>query len=240
MKTKQQPLVFFVRKISQVLVVLTLLCVFSFPVQGQESTTSTSTASGGLSVYPTFGFGIGFFYPSDVNDYIEQNIVASYTSVNAEIYMYLEVKGGITFRLKNVDFNALLEYDMAPKYVAVSGAGEDFTYSFNRLSPEISTNYYISSKSGRNAFFVGAGINYSFMKFEEFNAAAPGFKIQLGYSMQFGKFNLQPYGAFRYSKATDSSDVTWGTLNENSEISLDYIGGQIGVIFSFHPRKSYK
>lgn len=240
MKTKQQPLFFFARKISHVLVVLTLLCIISIPVRGQESTITSSPSSGGLSVYPTFGFGIGFFYPSDVNDYIAQDIVAGNVSVNTDIYMYLEIKGGLTFRLKKVDFNALIEYDMAPKFITVSGGGDDFSYSYNRFSPEISANYYISNKSGRNAFFVGAGINYSFMKFEEFSAAAPGFKVQLGYSMQFGKFNLQPYGAFRYSKATDSSDATWGSFDENSEITLDYIGGQIGVILSFHQRKSYK
>jgi hypothetical protein len=191
-------------------------------------------------VYPTFGFGIGFFYPGDVNDYIQEELLAGVTDViNGDLYMYLEVKGGLTFRLKSADISLLAEYNIGPKIVTVSG-GDDFSFAYTRFSPEISGNYYFPGKSGRNAFFIGAGINYSFMKFEEFSASAPGFKLQAGYSMQFGKFNLQPYGAFRYVKATDSSDAVWGDMDQYSEMELDYTGGQIGVILSFHPGMSYK
>jgi hypothetical protein len=199
-------------------------------LKSQDSTAKS------LTVYPTFGLGIGFFYPEDVNQYIEDEIVAGYgSSYNTNMYMYLEVKGGVTFRLKQVDFSALLEYDIAPKFVMVSD-GDNFSYTFSRISPEISANYYIPSRSGKNAFFIGGGVNYSFMTFKEFSASNPGFKIQLGYSMQMGKFNLQPYGAFRYVKATDSSssDPVW----DNFELS--YTGGQIGVLLSFHPPVKYK
>ncbi|MBN2814455.1 MAG: hypothetical protein JXQ80_10285, partial [Bacteroidales bacterium] len=75
--------------------------------------------------------------------------------------------------------------------------------------------------------FVGGGVQYQFMSFEDFQASAPGFRAQVGYSMQFGNFNLQPYGAFRYAKATDSGDLT--------DFELNYTGFQIGVILSFHP-----
>jgi len=218
--------------------VLAFACLFAFSTvaRSQESASSSGKSS---AIYPTFGFGIGFFYPGDVNDYIEEELVAGTIATNTELYMYLEVKGGLTFRLKQVDFSALLEYDIAPKFVVVSGGGDDFSYSYSRISPEISANYYIPGKSGKNAFFIGGGINYSFMKFEDFSASAPGVKVQLGYSMQFGKFNLQPYVAFRYTKATDDSDAIWGTMDEHSDITLDYIGGQLGLILSFHPRILY-
>jgi hypothetical protein len=208
-----------------------VLFAFTFQLRAQDSEKS-------FMVYPTFGVGIGFFYPKDVNTYIEDYMFPeALESYNTEIYMYLEVKGGVTFRLKNVDFGVIMEYDIAPKFVVVTGGGEDDTYAFSRYSPELSANYYIPGKSGKNAFFIGAGINYSFMEFEGIKASAPGVKLQLGYSMQFGKFNMQPYGAFRYVKGTDD-DVIWGMGNDKFE--LNYTGGQIGIILSFHQRMLYR
>jgi hypothetical protein len=219
----------FLKKISK-LTLIAVILLQGLTLKSQESPSKS------LLVYPSFGFGIGFFYPKDVNDYIKEEIISGYGStVNTDLYMYLEIKGGITFRLKNVDFNAMLEYDIAPKYVVVSGGGDNFSFAFTRIAPEISANYYIPGESGKNAFFIGGGVNYSFMSFKEFKASNPGFKLQAGYSMQFGKFNMQPYLAFRYVKATDtSSDVNWPKFN------LDYTGGQIGIILSFHQRMNYK
>jgi hypothetical protein len=148
--------------------------------------------------------------------------------------MYLEAKAGLTYRLKSFDVTGGIEYNLAPKYVIVEGGSvSSITYFYHRFSPEISANYYISNKNGKNAFFLGGGINYSFLSFEEFSASAPGFKLQLGYSLQFGKFNLQPYGAFRYTKVTDSS-------HDMGDFVMTYTGGQIGVTMSFHPLIPYK
>jgi hypothetical protein len=190
-----------------------------------------------LHVYPTFGIGIGFFYPSDVNDYISNEITSEYTDTyNTDLYAYYELKAGVTFRLSKVDFNAILEYDIAPKFVMISGGSESsITYGFSRYAPELSANYYIPTSSGRHAFFIGGAVNYSFMTFKSFSASAPGFKVQAGYSMQMGKFNMQPYIAFRYVTATDNSDE-----NVYPDFELNYTGGQIGINFSFHQRVSYK
>jgi hypothetical protein len=148
---------------------------------------------------------------------------------NTTLYMYYEIKGGITVRMKNLDISAVAEYDMAPKLVTVTN-GDNVSYSFNRFSPEISANYYIPNKSGKNAFFLGGGVNYNFLKFKIYKAESPGCKIQIGYSLQFNRFNLQPYVAFRYVDATD----------KNYNFNLNYTGGQIGVILSSHRLIKYK
>lgn len=196
-----------------------------------------SQESSGLSkaLYPSFGFGIGFFYPGDVNEFIqeEMNSLGYIEEFNTEMYMYFEIRGGLTYRIKNLDFSGLLEYDLAPKWIMVSG-GDDLNYYYSRIGPMIMINYYIPVGSGKHAFFVGGGINYSFMKFEEFSASNPGFKLQAGYNLQFGTFNLQPFGAFTYAKATDSSDPFW------DDFGLNYTSGQIGVNMSFHPVINYK
>jgi hypothetical protein len=193
-----------------------------------------------LMVYPTITVGFGFFYPEQVNEYIEEKINWAYsTSVNTELYMYYEIKGGLAFRLKKIDFSAALEYDIAPKFVVVAG-GDNISYSYSRFAPEIAANFYIPNNSGKNAFFIGAGINYSFMKFKEYSAATPGFAVRAGYSLQFKSINIQPYGLFRYVQATDPSDYMYGGEIDHPEFNLSYTAGQIGVIISFHKRMLYK
>jgi hypothetical protein len=205
-------------------------------IMSWQTMLSQDSAAKTSAFYPSLGLGIGFFYPSDVNDYMEfdmasQGVAGTY---NTTMYMYLEVKAGLTYRMKSFDITGGIEYNVAPKYIIVEGGSvNSISYFYHRLSPEISANYYISNKNGKNAFFIGGGINYSFLSFEEFSASAPGFKVQLGYSMQFGKFNLQPYGAFRYTRATDSSTGM-------GDFVMDYTGGQIGVTMSFHPMILYK
>jgi hypothetical protein len=208
-----------------------LIIVFLLPgalVQSRES-------SPDHAVYPTFGVGIGFFYPRDVNNYIESSLPSGYTTEYgfSELIMYLDVHAGITFRMKQFDISGMVEYDIAPKLIMVTN-GDDINFFYNRLAPGITANYYIPVASGRHAFFIGGGVNYSFLKLEDFTASNPGFRLQAGFSLQFGKFNLQPFGAFNYVSATDSSDPDW------EDFKMNYTSGQIGVNMSFHPRMNYK
>lgn len=182
-----------------------------------------------MKVYPTFGLGIGFFNPSDVNDFIEVSLPSNYELEfgTTDMFMYFEFMAGVTFRTKRFDLTPYADFALAPKWITVLNDDGDYFYNFTRLSPGIMANYYFPSKSEKHALFVGGGVQYQFMKFEDFQASAPGFRAQVGYSMQFGNFNLQPYGAFRYAKATDSGDLI--------DFDLNYTGFQIGVILSFHP-----
>jgi hypothetical protein len=222
--------ILFLREKPLKALLMILLMLSAIRVQSQDSTRMSS------ALFPTFGVGFGFFYPSDVNQYIqdEMNTLGYIEEYNTDLYMYFEIRGGLTYRIKSIDFSTIIEYDIAPKWIMVSGGGDDLTYYYSRIAPAIMVNYYIPVGAGRNAFFLGGGVNYSFMKFEDFNASNPGFKLQAGFNLQFGGFNLQPFGAFNYATATDSSDPFWG------DFVLSYLSGQIGVNFSFHPAIKYK
>jgi hypothetical protein len=208
---------------SVIMVIVTMLTT--------DITHAQEASSKKLAVYPSLGLALGVFYPQDVNNYIKNDISGYSDTYNTDLYAYFEFKAGLTFRLKRVDFNVSLEEDIAPKIGIVIG-GEDFSYYYNKLSPEISANFYFPTGSGKNAFFIGAGVSYNFLSFEEYRASCPGVKAQLGYSLQFGKMNLQPYLAFKYIKATDSS-------TRYEDFVLDYTGGQIGFILSLHKRMYY-
>lgn len=54
-------------------------------------------------------------------------------------------------------------------------------------------------------------------------------RIHAGLDLQFGNFNLQPYGAFQYVKAKDKNSSMY-----NEDFILNYTGRQIGVFLSFH------
>ncbi len=216
--------ILFKCKLLQLLLVVSLL-VPEMAVQSQETTAKTN------AVYPTFGVGIGFFNPEDVNEYIKYSLPSGYISEfgTEDIFMLIDLHAGITFRMKRFDVSAMLEYDIAPKFIIIEGA-DNQTYVFSRVAPGITANIYIPVGTGRHALFLGGNVNYSFMSFKDFRASSPGFKIQAGFSMQFGNFNLQPFGAFNYASGTDSDNSAWG-----KDFILNYTNGQVGVYLSFHP-----
>ncbi len=192
---------------------------------------SSNTAN--FAVYPGFGIGLGFFYPKDVNEYIENELPTSDYQIGfTDIIMYFEGHVSLTFKIKWIDITSLIEYAIAPKYITVSGSSEgDYFYSFGRFSPGILTNFYFPFGSGKHALYAGGGVQYHFMNFEEYEGSTFGFRLNAGISLQFGKFNLQPFVAFNIANAKDEEVETF---------NMNYTGGQIGVNLSFHRPVAYK
>jgi hypothetical protein len=182
-----------------------------------------------VRVYPSFGLSYGFFYPKDVNNFIKNDLSShslTTTSGSSDMFSYFELRGGLTVKMKKIDFNGIGEYAIAPKVILVTN-GSSQTYYFSRTTIGAVSDFFIPlGSSGRSSFFVGGGVLYSFMKFKSYTASAPGLRLQTGVSLQFGKFNLEPNLAFTYAKA--SKHMTY------SNFEMNYTGGQISLIFSFH------
>jgi hypothetical protein len=213
-----------------------LLLVFqsSSVFSQQESPVSPAPSPGkSVLVYPSFGVGFGFFNPSDVNEYIQDEL-GSYELEygTTDIFLYFKLHAGVTIRMKQFDVSALLEYDLAPKFIS-NMSGGDYTYMYQRIAPGVDANYYVPVGTGRHAVFFGGGFNVSLLSFENFKAVSPGFDVHVGYSLQFGKFNLQPYLGFAYASGNDKDDFI-------QKFALNYTSAQIGVKMSFHPRMNYK
>jgi hypothetical protein len=191
------------------------------------------TSSGNMKIYPSFGVAAGFFYPENVNDYIAASLVVAGVTKQygtTDMFVNYEIHGGVTFRLKKVDFSGELAFAFAPKWIFVEN-GNNMHFYFNRVSPGISANYYIPMKSEKMEFFLGGGVQYHFMKFKEFNASNPGFCLRAGISIQFGRFNMQPNVSFLYARSEDNFT---GYSGENTFV-MNYTSGLIGIIMSFHP-----
>jgi hypothetical protein len=212
-------------------IILASFVILSFQISSRLL--AQGTGSEKMQIYPSFGVAAGFFNPGDVNDYIAASMaIAGVTKQygTSDIFANYEIHGGVTFRLKRMDFSGELAFAFAPKWILVEN-GNNMNFYFNRISPGISANYYIPMKSEKMDFFLGGGVQYHFMKFEDFEGNNPGFCLRAGVSMQFGRFNLQPNVSFLYAK---SEDTYMGDYTENTFV-MNYTSGLIGIIMSFHP-----
>jgi hypothetical protein len=199
--------------------ILTIIFIINvFSMQSQESI---------LKLYPSFGVSFGFFNPKNVNNYIKYDLSNNnvITSTTSNMFSYYEGQGGLTLKLKFIDIRGFAEFATAPKLIIVTN-GDSRSYFFNRTTLGASADFFIPLGTSKHSLFFGGGLTYNFLKFEGFRASDPGFRIQAGASLQFGKFNLQPYARFNYAKAEDKLSL--------GHFDLNYTGGQIGFIFSFH------
>jgi hypothetical protein len=152
-------------------------------------------------------------------------MILAATTTTSDMFAYYEVHGGLTLKIKFVDISGFAEYATSPKWIIVTN-GSSRTYFFNRATLGASTDFFIPIGTTKHSIFIGGAITYNFLKFKSLKASAPGFRVRVGASLYFGKFNLQPYAAFNYAKAKD--EFPFGSFD------LNYTGGQIGFIFSFH------
>ncbi|MBN2275248.1 MAG: hypothetical protein JXR41_12235 [Bacteroidales bacterium] len=186
--------------------------------------------------YPGLGIGIGVFYPEDVNEYIEadlpSNIITSYG--NTDIYMYEALNASLTYKIKWIDITAILEYALGPKWIIITNGTNHF-YNFRRISPGLLVNFYVPTGTGRHALFLGGGAQYHFMKFEDITRNKIGFRVNLGYCLQFNGISVQPYLAFNLANAKGpETQGTYIGTEQFDRFDLNYTGGQIGVNLSFH------
>lgn len=183
------------------------------------------------NLYFGIGFGFGFFYPGDVNDYIDadtKDISLTYGTFN--IFMNIVGRASLTYRInKTIDLSLIGEYAWAPKYISVTGGGNKY-FHFDRITPGFIAKFHIPIGSGKHSIFLAPGLLYSFMKFEEFKADAIGARLEAGLSFNFRKFNLQPFICYDYVKAKD--DTYYNDIY-NYKFELNYSGAQIGVDFNF-------
>jgi len=180
---------------------------------------------------PGISLNFGYFYPEGPNAYIK-DALSNYTILFGvtDMFIYYEVSGFLKFKTKWFEVTPAFTYAISPKIV--SGAEE---FYFTRMSPGCMANFFIPvGFEGKNAIFIGGGMQYHMMKFEEFEGDNLGYRIQLGFDFQFGSFNLQPVLAFNIANVPD------GMFVNDIIYDLNYTGGQIGVNMSFHRPVSHR
>ena len=122
------------------------------------------------------GFSYGFFYPIDVNEYIE-NMYTNYITTNTEIYMNFSFRlvAGVMVN-KNIGVRGQLSASFAPKVVV----GADDFYSLNRYAPGAGMDFFIPLDNNANSLFGGITADLSFMSFEGYKSTGIGYQLRGG------------------------------------------------------------
>lgn len=175
------------------------------------------------------GFNIGYFNPEDVNQYIETWLDdKGYIETIGFTDMVLNLGGHINMGYRFTDYIELYgtaEYCAGMKYFSIAG-GNNYFFHIRRISPGLVANVLIPlSYTGKNSFFVGAGIFFHMLKFEEYEETKAGFRGQIGVSLNNFNFNPQLFIAYDSAKATDK--------DQPQEFELDFSGFQLGINLNF-------
>jgi hypothetical protein len=219
-------------KISKISAKVGKVLIFFFLTVCLSATTLHAQNFKKFAFGPGLSINVGVFNPEEINQYIA-TALNDYTIVfgNTDLIMYYELSGCLNFKTRWVDVSPTFTYAIAPKIIV--GAQ---SFYFTRISPGVLANFFIpTGMSGKTALFIGGGIQYHMMKFEEYEGNNIGFKVQLGYDLQFGNFNMQPVLAFNIATAA-------GQIPQypSSTLDMNYTGGQIGINMSFHKPVSHR
>jgi hypothetical protein len=194
-----------------------LLIIF-ISVQAKSQDESSSFD---FKFFPSIHFG--FFNPSDVNAYIENDLSEySIEFGTTDLVMNFNIGLGASLRFFSLfEIQPVFEYSIAPKIIS----GADESYSFTKMSGGVIANFLIPlSDSKKHSVVIGAGMLFNQMNFEEFSGTSFNPRFQAGISLNNRKFNPQIILAYDLAKANDS---------DFEDFELDYSSVRIGVNLNF-------
>lgn len=167
---------------------------------------------------------VGFFSPTDVNNYIEtETSYLTTTAGSTNLFLNLNLGLGLGFRFVNIfEFQTVAEYSIAPKIIVVTN-GESLSYTYSRFSGGLIANLLIplSSDERKTSFIIGGGLLYHNLSFEDYMASTIAPRFQIGLSLNNNKFNPQILISGDIINASD------GNFN------LNYSGVRIGANLNF-------
>lgn len=173
------------------------------------------------------GFSFGFFNPSDINDYIADDLDFHNMIVQTGFSgMFLNIGGRFFVGYKtdiNLGVETFLEGAIGPKIISVNGGG-GMAYLFNRFSPGVKLTYNLQL-SKKSSLVFGTGPMFNNMNFKVdgdkiISGASLGSKFEVAY--QFNQRHIAPRAFIDVDFAKVKSKV----------IEMNYSGVQIGVAFS--------
>lgn len=180
-----------------------------------------------------FDFGIGYFHPSQVNNYMQAQIPSDADVVSgfSEMVMLLSFDFSVAYYFTPwFGLRPSLLYLFSPKVFVY---GDDTqSYWLHSLAPQLSVDFAIDT-GGVARFFASPGLAYQVGWFEGYNAQGVGIELALGADLSFGVARAKGISlalAFRYANLGVSSGPAYQTTTIGH---LDFTSLLLRVGFQF-------
>lgn len=175
------------------------------------------------------GLTFGFFYPGDVNDHMQswQNsqgaVVIQQSGFTGMVLNLVPRLAVSVVPVRFLEITGMAEVGWGPKIITVLNADSEF-FNFMRYSGGATLNAHIPISDRRDSIFLGGGVIYHHLSFQEFSADAVGFRGQAGYKMFTNSLLVEGFLAFDYTIGDTGMPKKYG----DGEMSLNYTSVQIG------------
>ena len=155
-----------------------------------------------------FGYGMGYFHPSQVNNYMKAQVSgADVVSGFSDMVLLLSLDlSGAYYFTHWFGLRANLVYLFSPKILEIYG-GESHTYWLQSLAPGLSLDFAIDT-GGIARLFASPGLAYQYASFEDWSAQGVGIELALGTDLSFGVARAKGVSlalVFRYANLGVSS-----------------------------------
>jgi hypothetical protein len=137
-------------------------------------------------------FGMGYFNPSDVNAYLEDQVPSNAVMTQGFSEMILLMSTGVSlayYPIRSVGVRPNLVYLFAPKVMTVTG-GSSEAFLLHSLAPGLSLDLALD-EGKLPRFFASPGIAYHLGWFEGYGASGLGFSLAVGAELSFGQARRQ-------------------------------------------------
>lgn len=191
-----------------------------------------------MSVFLGPGLSFGFFYPADVNSYMEAWVDRQGTVVSQSGFtgMFLNLVPRVTFEflpLPYLGIQAVGEVGWGPKILSVSGGDSEF-FNFMRYSGGGGVNGYLPLKQGSMALLAGGAVLYHHMDFDGYAKGTVGFRGKLGLRIYNRRFTPEIVVAFDWARAELDRGDPHDPARSRGPAALNYTGVLIGANFYFN------
>lgn len=179
------------------------------------------------------GMNLGFFYPKDVNDYLDA--LETQQGGDPRDSNILVSFGGhlkVSFRLMEyLRIHVVGDFDFAPSSVTTKGVKLVLLH----ISPGLELTAHLPLGRRRlSSLFAGVGVLYHWMQLpkHKIEAGTAGFRAMLGWSLYAGRSMVSVALIFDYAKAKTREAVSLGEFYRDPMV-LSYTSGMVSVTYHF-------
>jgi hypothetical protein len=176
------------------------------------------------------GFSLGAFYPGDVGTYVSDWRASHPGSEGIDLFPSFVPRLSLAFApIPYLEIRTIFEAGWAPKYVEGNDA-ESRWFVVSRYSTGMDLVGHIPLSHGRRSLFMGTGLMFHALHFEDYAAYALGFRALMGFRFSTGRFDPEVVMTFDHVNG-DTGRPVGGPGSR--DLVLSYSALTIGANFYF-------